>query len=157
MKKNVNEGSQPLAYMQRICSVREYCEHDIRLKLKRFDLSETETESIIAKLKADKFLDEDRYAAAFVRDKSRLGGWGSRKIVFALKNKRVADRVIDNALSQIDHETERGTLEKVLATKAKELRKEEDRDKLRSKLIRFALSRGFGYDKILEVLNKIIG
>lgn len=157
MKKNLSDASLPLSSMQRICSIREYCEHDIRLKLKRFELSDSEMEAIIIKLKTDNFLSEERFATAFVRDKSRLEGWGTRKIAFALKNRRVSEEAISSALSQIDVESERQTLEKILTAKAKGIKEEEEREKRRAKLIRFALSRGFSYDKILEVVNKIIG
>ncbi|MEN6619479.1 MAG: regulatory protein RecX [Rikenellaceae bacterium] len=156
-KKNPKEDSVPLSSMQRMCSSREYCEHDIRLKLKRFELSSTETNAIILKLKADDFLNEERFALAFVRDKSRLSGWGSRKIAFALKNRRVSEDAINYAFSQLDTDSERNTLMKILETKAKSLKKEEERESRKYKLIRFALSRGFEYDKILEAVNKIIG
>ncbi|MFA6334186.1 MAG: regulatory protein RecX [Bacteroidales bacterium] len=157
MGKKSNEVSLPLSSMQRICSLREYCEHDIRLKLKRFELSDAETDSVILKLKAENFLNEERFATAFVKDKSRLGGWGARKIVYALKNRKVSEEAINRALSKIDADSERKTLEKILTAKAKELKRDEEREKRRAKLIRFALSRGFSYDKILEVVNKIIG
>ena len=156
-KKSRNTGSPALSSMQRMCSGREYCEHDIRLKLARFELNETETNSIINKLKEDDFLNEERFALAFVRDKSRLSGWGPRKITYALKNRRVSEKAISIAVSQLDKESERKNLEKILATKARSLKKDDAKDVRKAKLIRFALSRGFGYDKILGVVNQIIG
>lgn len=156
-KKSSKAAFPALSSVQRICSTREYCEHDIHLKLKRFELTEEESDAIILKLKADDFLNEERFALAFVRDKSRLSGWGPRKIAFALKNRRVCEEAISHALSQIDTDSERHTLVKILETKAKGLKGDEERESRRAKLIRFALSRGFGYDKILEVVNKIIG
>jgi len=156
-KKSSKAASPALSSMQRICSTREYCEHDIHLKLKRFELTEEESDAIILKLKADDFLNEERFALAFVRDKSRLSGWGPRKITYALKNRRVSEKAISIAVSQLDKESERKNLEKILATKARSLKKDDAKDVRRAKLIRFALSRGFGYDKILGVVNKIIG
>jgi len=156
-KKSRNTGSPALSSMQRMCSGREYCEHDIRLKLARFELNETETNSIINKLKEDDFLNEERFALAFVRDKSRLSGWGPRKITYALKNRRVSEKAISIAVSQLDKESERKNLEKILATKARSLKKDDAKDVRKAKLIRFALSRGFGYEITMDVVNKIIG
>ena len=156
-KKSSKAASPALSSMQRICSTREYCEHDIRLKLARFELNETETNSIINKLKEDDFLNEERFALAFVRDKSRLSGWGPRKITYALKNRRVSEKAISIAVSQLDKESERKNLEKILATKARSLKKDDAKDVRKAKLIRFALSRGFGYEITMDVVNQIIG
>ncbi|MFA5849408.1 MAG: regulatory protein RecX [Bacteroidales bacterium] len=156
-KKSPNPVSGALSSMQRMCSAREYCEHDIRLKLKRYELSPAEANAIIIKLKADDFLSEERFALAFVRDKSRLSGWGVRKIAFALKNRRVSEEAISYAFSQLDVDSERNTLLRILETKARSLKPGEEQESRKFKLIRFALSRGFEYDKILQAVNKIIG
>lgn len=155
-KTSRNTASPALSSMQRMCSGREYCEHDIRLKLARFDLSEAEINAIIGKLKEDDFLNEERFALAFVRDKSRLSGWGLRKITYALKNRGVSGSAISIAVSQLDKESERKNLEKILATKARSLKKDDSKDVRKAKLIRFALSRGFGYDITMDVVNQII-
>ncbi len=156
-KKSSNTDSIALSSMQRVCSAREYCEHDIRLKLKRFELSVQEVDKIILKLKGDDFLNEERFALAFVRDKSRLNGWGGRKIAFALKNRKVTEEAISYAFSQLDIDSERNTLLRILETKARSLKADDERNNRKYKLIRFALSRGFEYDKVLEAVNKIIG
>lgn len=55
-----------------------------------------------AKLLADRFIDDNRYAEAFVRDKIRLSGWGARKIRTSLRLKGIAAAIIDEALARLD-------------------------------------------------------
>ena len=137
--------------------MREYCESDILLKLKRFELNEGEAEKILESLKADKFVDDNRYATAFVRDKSRLSGWGGRKISYALNRKGVEKSIIAESLKELDKASEAQRLLKILTVKAKSIDKEESRAKKTAKLIRFALSSGFDYELALSAVNKIIG
>jgi len=59
--------------------MREVCTFDARQKLQRMEIEGEEADVIIASLTKDKFIDDARYASAFVRDKSRLAGWGSAK------------------------------------------------------------------------------
>jgi len=137
--------------------MREYCESDILSKLERFELNPGESEKILESLKADKFVDDNRYSRAFVRDKSRLSGWGSRKISFALRRKKIEQNIINEAIKELDKTSEAERLLKILTVKAKTIGKEETRAKKTGKLIRFALSRGFDYEQALSAVNKIIG
>ena len=137
--------------------MREYCESDILAKLERFELNAGEAEKILESLKADKFVDDNRYSRAFVRDKSRLSGWGGRKISFALRRKKIEQSIIAEAIKELDKTSEAERLLKILTVKAKTIGKEESRAKKTEKLIRFALSRGFDYDQALSAVNKIIG
>lgn len=150
-------GSSALQAMKRVCSMREYCESDILAKLERFELNAGEAEKILESLKADKFVDDNRYSRAFVRDKSRLSGWGGRKISFALRRKKIEQSIIAEAIKELDKTSEAERLLKIMTVKAKTIGKEESRAKKTEKLIRFALSRGFDYDQALSAVNKIIG
>ena len=125
--------------------------------LERFELNAGEAEKILESLKADKFVDDNRYSWAFVRDKSRLSGWGGRKISFALRRKKIEQSIIAEAIKELDKTSEAERLLKILTVKAKTIGKEESRAKKTEKLIRFALSRGFDYDQALSEVNKIIG
>ena len=145
-----------LGFMQRLCSMREYCRNDIVTKLKKYDLTSQESEQIILSLEQDKFLDNSRYASAFVRDKAAFNGWGPAKIKWALKSKKVEAEIIEQAMKQLPQEGEAQRLLLLLNKKYKTLTREQDNAKVRVKLIRFAISRGFDYDKVLTGVNKIM-
>lgn len=145
-----------LSSMQRLCSMREYCRNDITTKLKKYDLTVQESEQIIASLEKDKFLDNSRYAFAFVRDKATFNGWGPAKIKWALKSKKIEEEIIDSAMQQLPQEEEAQRLMLLLNKKMKTLTREQDKAKVKVKLMRFAISRGFDYDKVITGVNKIM-
>jgi regulatory protein len=126
-------------------------------KMERMGLDESEKQSIINTLIEEKFLDESRYAGAFVRDKSRLAGWGIIKIRYALRARKIPDDVISSALGEITRDAEAERLRKLLAVKAKSFKSDDLTANKLNKLIRFAVSRGFDYELSLKVAKEIIG
>lgn len=147
--------TEALSAMQRLCSMRECCRADILKRLKRFQLTEKEESEIIQTLEDEKFLDQRRFAGAFVRDKSILAGWGPAKIRWQLRIKGVEGDIINEALKSISTDNQDEKLISLLSKKRASI-KESAPDKVREKLIRFALSRGFEYEKVLWALNKIM-
>jgi regulatory protein len=87
------EFKKNLGRMQALCSRSEKCKADIRMKLGRNGIPEKDIVEILDKLQEEGFIDEQRYAGAFVRDKFRLQGWGPVKIANMLKNKEYLIRL----------------------------------------------------------------
>ena len=135
------------------CARREYCVSDIRRKaLQRLEFDASATEEVVSALVADGYVDDRRYAAAYAREKSALSGWGPVKIRSALLARGVARDAVLEALEEIDPERAAANLEKVLETKWRTLR---DDPQGRLKLIRFALSRGYDYEPIRSLIERI--
>ena len=65
---------QALVRLEELCVRAERCEAELRRKLMQWAIVPADADSIIASLRARRFLDETRFAAAFVRDKYRFGG-----------------------------------------------------------------------------------
>lgn len=145
-----------LARMQRICSTREYCSFDIENKLRKENLSDNLIEKIVASLISDKFIDDSRYANAFAGDKSKFGGWGPSKIIYALKTKKISPHILNIVKRNIDKDATRSMLIKIMEQKLRGLNKEDDNNKILAKLIRFGLSRGFDYNDVYEISKQII-
>ena len=146
-----------LETMRKLCASREMCTADILAKLVRMGVETEEQHNIIKSLTEDKFLDDSRYASAYVRDKSRLAGWGAIKIKYALRQKSISDQIISAALESIDKAGEIERLRKTVLLKFRSLPKEDEREKSLNKLVRFALSRGFDYGLSIKVAKEIIG
>ena len=135
------------------CARREYCVSDIRRKaLQRLEFDASAAEEVVSALVADGYVDDRRYAAAYAREKSALSGWGPVKIRSALLARGVARDAVLEALEEIDPERAAAKLEKVLETKWRTLR---DDPQGRLKLIRFALSRGYDYEPIRSLIERI--
>jgi len=141
------EIDKHLQWALRLCSQREYCQYDIRLKLREKGVELEEVEQVIAELIKHNYLNDERYVRAFVHDKSKLQGWGPEKIRYALRAKQLPDTLIRMALAEIDPNARKETLRHLLETKRRSIKATSESD-LRVKLIRYALSRGFSYEDI---------
>ena len=139
--------------MMTLCSRREYCKSDIAAKIAALS-EDVDAGAMIEKLCAERFIDENRYASAFVRDKSRLAGWGEMKIRYALQRKGLDKETIAEAMGQIDEDQQLERLTKLMDAKARALKTATPEEK-RAKLIRFATSKGFTYAQAVEVCKKI--
>ena len=98
------------------------------------------------------FIDEQRYATAFVRDKSRYNKWGRQKIKSELIRRGIPSHHIDTALCEINEDENTETLRHIIDTKRRTVKGKTEYE-VRTKLIRFALSRGFEMSDILKVVG----
>ena len=151
MKKEMTEQE---AYLQlaAICAQAEHCEQEMRDKMKRWELDETVQNRIIDRLTKERYLDHERYARAFVKDKIRYNKWGRRKVQQALWMKRIDNDIQQRVLDEIDEKEYLDVLRPLLKQKRKSIKADSDYE-LNQKLVRFALSRGFTFDIIRQCLN----
>ncbi len=144
------EQKKVLERLEAQCSKREYCAEDVRLKaFKALDGDVAGAAEVVESLVHDKFVDDLRYAGAFAREKASLTGWGPVKIRYALRAKKIASEIIDEALSGIDEDKAADKLARLIEARRRSL---EGDPQLKLKLIRFALSRGYEYDAIKDYI-----
>lgn len=137
-----------------LCSRREYCRSDVMKKaVAALDGDQSEAARIVDILVEERYVDDLRYASAFARDKSSISGWGSVKIRHMLSAKGISREIIDAALEEIDEEKASSRLDKLLQSKARSLK---DDPQAKLKLLRFALGRGYGYEEVKDVVDKLI-
>ena len=138
-----------------LCSSTEHCTADIREKLARWGVTEADSRTIIDRLVQERFIDEQRYAVAFVKDKFRFSGWGRIKMRYALQQKRIDGSDIDHALATLDEEQYNDRLLELLQAKSRSIR-DDDPEARRAKLFRFATSRGFESALIFNALKQVV-
>lgn len=134
-----------------LCARAEHCEFEMTEKMRRWLLPEEAQAAVMRRLTEGRFVDNERYARAFVADKIKNNKWGRRKIEQALFMKRIDKNVINAALDDIPDEMYVSVLRPLLAAKRRTTKAASDYE-LRGKLIRFALSRGFTMDVIEAVI-----
>ena len=151
MKKEMNEQE---AYLQlaALCAQAEHCEQEMRDKMKRWELDETVQNRIIDRLTKERFIDNERYARAFVKDKIRYNKWGRRKVQQALWMKRIDNDIQQRVLDEIDEKEYLDVLRPLLKQKRKSIKADSDYE-LNQKLMRFALGRGFTFDIIRQCIE----
>ena len=151
MKKEMTEQE---AYLQlaALCAQAEHCQQEMRDKMRRWELDETVQNRIIDRLIKERYVDDERYARAFVKDKIRYNKWGRRKVQQALWMKRIDADIQQRVLDEIDEKEYLDVLRPLLKQKRKSIKAESDYE-LNQKLLRFALGRGFGFDIIHQCLD----
>lgn len=149
------DKNQALSRAMSLCSKTEYSEADIRGKLKFWGVDSVDIDAIIEQLQKEKFIDDLRYAIAYVRDKVRINRWGRVKIQYMLSMARIKHSVIDQALNEIDEEAYAELLKELLVKKARELKNESDPHHKKQKLVKFAQGRGFEVEQILKQLKDL--
>lgn len=154
MKNETPDMTRTLDRLRRLCSRREYCRSDVMKKaLDALDGDRKAAEQVVQALVDEKYVDDLRYASAFARDKASLAGWGEVKIRYMLGTKGISKDVIDRALEEIDAGKAQSRLEKLLETKYRTLK---DDPQCRLKMLRFALGRGYGYDEVTDVVERLM-
>jgi len=151
-KIKITDEKVALAKAEHFCAYQERAQQEVRNKLYDWGLWPDAVENIIVKLIGDNFLNEERFAKAYVQGKFKQKGWGRIKIKQGLKIKRIPEKLLQKALLTIDSDEYFKMLIRVLSKKA-ELLTEKVPYKRRYKLQQYALSRGFENDLINDVLK----
>ena len=135
-----------------LCAQAEHCQQEMRDKMKRWTVDETVQNRIIARLVKERYIDDERYARAFVKDKIRYNKWGRRKVQQALWLKRIDADIQQKVLDEIDEKEYLDVLRPLLKQKRKTIKAQSDYE-LNQKLLRFALGRGFTFDIIRQCID----
>lgn len=152
LKKN----EEFLLKAQQLCSAREYCESDIRAKLVSWGADEDGVGKILSDLKKEQFIDEERYAGAFARDRFKYQKWGKVKITAHMKLKHIPSAIISAGIATIDETEYLEALREILATHHKNIKAKNIYD-LKGRLIRHALAKGYESNLVYKMVNEIAG
>lgn len=136
-----------------LCAAAEYCRADMRRKMLLWDVPEDVQQRILKRLVDERFIDENRYAHAFVRDKFRYNKWGHTRIERELRAKGIGVDAIAEAMEEIGEDESLATLRALISSKRRSVKGRTDYE-IRMKLIRFALGRGFDMDDVCKVLSR---
>ena len=156
---------QALARLQGQCSKTEYCTGQIRKKLLRWSernsvvgkepFSDLQIESVVNALLEEKYVDDSRFAGAYIRDKARFAKWGKVKIAYNLKMLGIGKEIVAAALEENACLFSDELLEQLVINKWNSLGEKITLAAKREKVLRFALGRGFGYDQILPIIKRL--
>ena len=150
MKEVTEQG----AYLQlaQLCARSEHCQHDMQEKMRRWGMSDEAQARVMQRLVGERYVDDERYARAFVRDKIRYNKWGRRKVEQALWMKRIDDDIRERVLGEVDDGEYIAVLKPLLQQKRKSTKAATDYE-LNQKLVKFALGRGFTFDIIRQCID----
>lgn len=153
LKRRTVSEEEALARLEELCARAEHCTGEIRERLWKWGISSDIQEKIIDSLIDRRFVDDTRFARAFVNDKVRFARWGRRKIAYALAAKRIDREIIRDTLAEIDEETYQKNLSDLIQAKAKSVGCETYEQ--REKILRFIVGRGYEPSLASDAIRKI--
>jgi regulatory protein len=132
------------------CDYQDRCKKEIFTKLNSFELTDNDRDFIINFLNDEGYINDERYCRSYVKSKLSLKKWGVNKIKISLISKGVDRDIIDTVVSEIDQDSYKEELIKLLENKKIN---ESDPYKRKAKLIRYAVSKGYSLSMVMEVLG----
>lgn len=144
----------------RLCAIRiiekSYkTEKELHDRLLEKGYEEREIHESIKFLKQYNYINDSSYTKSFIKDK--IKSQGQKKIFYDLKRKGVDEQLIHENLQSLDENTEK-EIALTLARKKYCIlsKRESDIYKLKQKLYRYIISRGYSYDIANEVIKEVI-
>ncbi|MDD7887136.1 regulatory protein RecX [Flavivirga sp. 57AJ16] len=141
--------------LEHYCAYQERCHQEVRQKLEGMHMIPEAIDVIIVHLLEHNFLNEARFAKAFVSGKFKIKNWGRRRLSYELKKKDVVKVNINQALSEIGNEEYIGVFNDLAEKKANSI-KETNKFKKRKKLIDYLLYKGWESHLVYEKANELI-
>lgn len=139
------------AYMRSLdlLARRARSEWELRDYLKRKDYDEPVIQATMERLEKAGYVDDFTFAKAWIENRHLLKNISQRKLWQELKQKRIADDVITQALEE-DETDELATLRQLVEKKRQQSRYQ-DHDKL----LAFLMRQGYGYDDVRTVMAEL--
>lgn len=153
--KRTKTAQQALESLMRLCARAERSSGDAMRLMATWQVPQQEREGVLQRLKADRFIDDRRYAEAFVREKINLSAWGEYKILAALRRKGIDENTVREAMSLYMRTDTTERLEERLQRKARTVRYDTPYQ-LRTKLLRYGASLGYTFEQVAQSVDRIM-
>lgn len=133
-----------------LLATRQRSEKEIRDKLLE-KFNENNVEACIKKLKEYKYIDDTDFANRWVSERSVKKG--KRALKIELKKKGIAEKIIEEALLNVNEDTELQSA--ILLVSSKKKYQNLSKDEAYKKIGSFLSRRGYSYSTIKEVIKKL--
>ena len=141
--------------LESYCAYQERCHKEVRQKLRDMKMIPEAIDVIMVHLIQHNFLNEERFAKAFVSGKFRIKKWGKNRLVRELKFREISKYSIDTALKEIDLDDYYKTLDELVQKRTAQV-KETNIYKKKKKVADYLLYRGWESHLVYEKMNEYI-
>jgi len=145
-------STEVLEKLRKYCAFQERSHRDVGQKMWDMKIPSNLHDDILIELISSDFINEERFAKAYVRGKFRIKKWGRLKIVKGLKEHNISKPCIQIGLREIDDRQYMKNLRQCIDEKRLKLT-EKNPWKRKSAIMRFAQQRGFETELILELIG----
>lgn len=142
--------------LEALCAYQERCQFEIEQKLLSWNFPSDQRDQLIADLIANSFINEERFAAAFVSGKFNIKKWGKQKIKSHLKQKQISIYSIEKGMKEIDPDVYWSVLIGLCAKKKVEIQQKKGTIwNHKAKVFQFLASKGYESDLISEAIKEV--
>lgn len=145
---------QALSRLQRYCTYQDRCHIEVERKLTEMRMIPQAKEQIIMSLIEDDYLNEERFALAFVKGKFRIKKWGRIRLKAELKKREISKYLIKSALEQISEKEYLFTFEELANRKANSIKADSILLK-KKKLADYLIYRGWESSLVNNKVNQL--
>lgn len=134
------------------CVYQDRCHAEVEQKMREFLLIDEAKEEIILYLMKENYLNEERFTRSYIRGKFYIKHWGRNKIKMNLKQKQISEKLINMCFNEIDEEDYFKTIKRIYEDYSSKQKGLQEYQK-KSKTIKYLMSRGFEYEKIIDIFD----
>jgi len=154
LQKKFLTKEEALQKLRQYCAYQERSHYEVQQKLYQLGIRKSEHDEVISTLIEEDYLNEERFAKAFAGGKFRMKDWGRKKIYYALKEKKVSEYSIKQAMKEIDEAEYAKNLNELVAEKYESL-KDEQYLVRKKKTIDFLIQKGYEYELVSRAVNQL--
>lgn len=133
---------------RRYCAYRERSHSEVRRRLIEWKIFGDDLEEIMVALIDEGFLNEERYAKAYVRGKFSINQWGRNKIREHLQGQQVSSYCIRKGMEEIDEKEYAQTIGRLIAKRRRERPDQND-----FQVCQYLAGRGYEFETIKKVID----
>jgi len=137
-----------------LCARAECCASELLKKMKGWNVDAADADKVINWLYDHNFINDERFARAYSRDKICFNRWGRRKVAMMLRRMGLDNDVIETGLAAVDEQDYREMAISLVQRRAREVDLAVYENKM--KAVRWMVSRGFEQQLVFDLLEQCI-
>jgi len=139
---------------RRFCAFRERSSRETKTRLQQTGAAKEDLEKVVLQLQKEDFLNDARFAAAFVRGKFNQNHWGREKIARGLAEHGISEETIREAMQEIAHDNYISILDSIVKKKLESLKGQPEYI-ARGKTVEFCQRKGFEVSLIQQRFDEL--
>ncbi|MCH2224861.1 MAG: RecX family transcriptional regulator [Crocinitomicaceae bacterium] len=143
--------------LEAYCAYQERCSFELEKKMKSWGIDNEDQGRLLAELISSNFLNEERFAEAYVSGKVRIKRWGRIKIRRELKQRHISEYSINKGIASIDLDDYWNNLMFLTLKKWESITNEQDSYKKKAKVYRYLSSKGYETDLLKDAVEEVLG
>jgi len=144
-----------LKKLERYCIYQDRCQQEVKNKLASLKIYGSDADQVLIELIQHNFVNEERFAKAFVSGRYKLKRWGKKLIIQKLKQKQISEFCINIGLKQINENLYLENLKFLIHKKIPTI-KTSSNYKLKNKLANYMVGKGYEQDLVWQTLNELL-